>query len=132
MKRLLLLPIIAGAFVACQQPVAPESLRVLGALELTLDTSAVNTVKPLGTLREGDATFTALNVASVNTDGAYDYLQAQFTVQNTSSTTFDNLTLYAVARDGNIGGTALKNITDFGGTALTDTTRARATNPRMA
>jgi alpha-tubulin suppressor-like RCC1 family protein len=109
---------LAALLLSCGQLPKP-SQNVLGSLELNLSsTSTLQT--QTSTLREGDATFTALGNASVSTDGAFDYLQAQFTVQNTSSSAFDNLTLYAVAKSSNISGTAISSITNFAG--VTDTT----------
>jgi hypothetical protein len=72
----------------------------------------------LGSLREGDVTFTARPSISTQNDGAFDYVQAQFVITNNSNTAFDNLTLYAVAKSGNIGGTAIKSITSFGDTSF--------------
>ncbi|MHA0044035.1 hypothetical protein [Deinococcus sp. PEB2-63] len=72
------------------------------------------------TFREGDVTFTRLGSAIVQRAGGFDYLRAQFEVKNVGTTPFDNLTLVAVAREGNVGGTPIKAITDFGGVPSSD------------
>jgi alpha-tubulin suppressor-like RCC1 family protein len=119
----LAIPVLATVFMACQQQPNLNQKQVLGALEVSLSSTGTNTahfssgLQTQGTLRENDVVFTALNSAAVSTDGAYDYLQAQFRIQNTSLTAFNNLTLYGVARSGNIGGTAISAITNFGGNA---------------
>ncbi len=118
-----------AALISCQQTPIQPIAQNLGTLELRLDNSGNNTgqvarvrvnsgLQLQGDLREADVTFTALTTTATQNDGAFDYVQAQFSVQNSSSTVFENLTLYAVAKSGNIGGTAIKSITNFGG--LTD------------
>ena len=51
------------------------------------------------------------------TNSAFDYLVATFPVSHGagSASAFQNLSLYALAKNGNIGGTAIKSITNFGG-----------------
>jgi alpha-tubulin suppressor-like RCC1 family protein len=124
MKRFLLaLPVLATVFMACQQQPNLIQKDVLGSLEVNIDTTGVSSARfsrglqTQGTLREADVTFplSPQPIAAVITDGAYDYLNVQFPIQNTSLTPFDNLTLYAVAKAGNIGGTAIKSIANFGG-----------------
>ncbi len=124
MKRFLVVtPILAAVFMSCQQQTALVQQNILGGLELSLSSSGGSSARLTrglqlqGTLREADVTFpmTPPPTVTVITDGAYDYLQAQFTVNNISGNTFDNLNLYAVAKNGNIGGSAIKTITDFGG-----------------
>ncbi len=128
MKKFLPIPLLLFALLACQQTQVQPMTQNLGTLELRLDNSGstkgqvarvkVSGLQTQGTLREADVTFTALTTVATQNDGAFDYVQAQFSVLNSSSTPFANLTLYAVAKSGNIAGTAIKSITNFGG--LTD------------
>jgi alpha-tubulin suppressor-like RCC1 family protein len=131
MKYFFLIAVLAVSFLACQQTPQPPAAPSLGTLELRLDNSGNSKAhvarvrvssggQTRGALREADVTFTALNSTATQNDGAFDYLQAQFTVQNTSGTAFQNLTLYAVAKNGNIANTAIKSITNFGGLTSTD------------
>ena len=134
MNRLFLLaPIIAAVFISCQQTPLPTNTPSSN-LELSIDSTGGSkgrsvTARVLnrgaqnrGILRDADVTFTALSTTTQN-DGAYDYVQTQFQITNNSATSFNNLTLYAVAKSGNVGNTAIKTITDFGGTVVADQAR---------
>ncbi len=130
MKRIMVFAsLMAVALMACQQQVTVVKPNILGGLEVSLNSDGLSSVRFTtglqlqGTLRENDVTFSPVGTASVITDGAFDYLQARFTVNNTSGTAFNNLTLYAVAKSANIAGSAIKSITNFGGVDVTDQTR---------
>ena len=118
--------LVLGVMVAaCQQTPVPNNPQPLGLLELRLDNTGASTGQVAharvthrqsrGVLREADVTFTSIPLSAIQNDGAYDYLLARFSVKNISLTAFDNLTLYAVAKQVNIAGTAIKSITNFGG-----------------
>jgi hypothetical protein len=110
---------------ACQQTPVSNNPQPLGILELRLDNTGASTGQVAharvthrqlrGVLREADVTFTSIPLSAIQNDGAYDYLLARFSVKNISLTAFDNLTLYTVAKQANIAGTAIKSITNFGG-----------------
>lgn len=105
---------------AAQQPTQPPGLpHLIGTVELPISTAPRISGQAL-TFREGDVTFTSLSAATVQTDAAYTYIRAQFEVKNTGATAFNNLTLVAVARSGNIGGTAVKSVSDLGGASMAD------------
>ncbi len=94
--------------------------RVLGAVELSLDSAGVSSLRfnRVSTLREADAVFgTGTTEVITTTVDPYTYLVATFPVSHavSSTTAFSNLTLYAEAKAGNVGSTAIQAITDFGG-----------------
>lgn len=139
MKKCLLFFCLVFALLACQQTPVPEEpiptiTQNLGILELPIRDSGLRagqiTRVRVSSKFSSRSTFQRTNVALIalaniptQNDGAFDYLQAQFKVQNTGSTAFQNLTLYAVAKAGNIGGTAIKSITNFGGIVQSEQTR---------
>ncbi|MHA0044045.1 NHL repeat-containing protein [Deinococcus sp. PEB2-63] len=130
MRTPLLLTTLTVLLAACGQPTptaaAPTPDRLLGGVELPVTTAdtGLHPAAPLGaprlTFREGDVQITRLGAASVQSAGSFDYLRAQYEVKNVGTTPFDNLTLVAVAKEGNVGGTAIKTITDFGGVTSTN------------
>lgn len=115
----LLLLTACGSPVSAPPPVFPDTPAVLGGVDLPVTTGAALGLQTL-TFREGDVTFTRLGAASVQSAGGFDYLRAQFEVKNVGTAPFDNLTLVAVAKQGNVGGTPIKAITDFGGVPSRD------------
>jgi hypothetical protein len=129
MKHVLMLPVLAFAILACQQTPNLPQARALGILEVELSSGGVSSARlqrNLGTqavtLREADVVFgTGITQVVSTTSVAHEYLVATFPVSHapSSSTAFENLTLYALAKNGNIGSTAIKSITNFGG--VTDT-----------
>ncbi len=104
----------------------PTPTRVLGAVELSLDSGGVSRLRftnKSSTLREVDVVFgTGTTQVITSTSDPYNYLVATFPVAHAASSTlaFSNLTLYAQAKAGNIGSTAIQTITNFGG--VTNTT----------
>jgi alpha-tubulin suppressor-like RCC1 family protein len=104
--------------------------KAFGVLELNLNSDGASTASFEGnaqtravSIRENDVVFgTGLTQVIGSTNSAFDYLVATFSVTHTgsSSTDFHNLTLYALAKSGNVGDTAIKSITNFGG--VTDPT----------
>lgn len=123
MRTPLLLTTLTLLLAACGQPVSPSATSptpssIIGGVALPVTTSALN-AQAL-TFREGDVTFTRLGAASVQSSGGFNYIRAQYEVKNVGTAPFQNLTLVAVAKQGNVGGTAIKSITDFGGAAGTD------------
>jgi alpha-tubulin suppressor-like RCC1 family protein len=125
-----LLPLLLGtALLACNTITQPQS-KALGILELEFNSTGVSSAKfqtglrtQAVTLRESDVVFgTGSTQVVTSTNAAHDYLVATFPVSHAVSSTsaFQNLTLYALAKNGNIGNTAIKTITNFGG--VTDST----------
>jgi alpha-tubulin suppressor-like RCC1 family protein len=117
MKQFIFILTMLTGLLACQQTPMPQQILPL-ELQISTDQIGQTRIQPrLGSVREGAVSFTGLPLVSTQNDGAYDYIQAQFTITNNSATAFDNLTLYAVAKNGNLGGTAIKSINLFGGVA---------------
>lgn len=118
----------------------PSAPGVRGAVELTFELgahpSAQATVRAAGLrpqdLRlDGDVTFErpAAFTDYDDTTG-FRYMNATFTVRNVSAQALENLTLYAYTRAStNVGGTALKNITNAAGQSLADASVARSVLP---
>jgi alpha-tubulin suppressor-like RCC1 family protein len=130
MKPLIVLGLVATAFLAaCNTTIQPLS-KALGVLEVRFDSVGAATAKlepklnsHAVTFRENDAVFGTGTTAVVNVvHSPYNYLVASFPVSHTgsSASAFQNLTLYALAKNGNAGDSAIKSITNFGG--VTNTT----------
>ena len=122
---------ITGALVgvfsllaACNTSPIPSSL-ALGVLEVSLNSDGRATARlesgiavQAVTYRESNVVFGTGSTQVVSaTNSAFDYLVATFPVSHGagSASAFQNLSLYALAKNGNIGGTAIKSITNFGG-----------------
>jgi alpha-tubulin suppressor-like RCC1 family protein len=109
--------------MAVQPNILPSTS--FGVLELNLNSEVASTARfesnpatRTGSFRENDAVFgTGTTQVISSTSSAFDYLVATFPVThgNSSLTDFQNLTLYALAKNGNVGDTAIKTITNFGG-----------------
>lgn len=129
MKHLGSLGLVALTLItACNtMPVhnTPMPTRVLGAVELSLDSTGVSSLRfanRVSTLREADVVFgTGTTQVITTTNDPYNYLVATFPVSHAVSSTlgFSNLTLYAQAKAGNIGSTAIQTIANFGGVTNT-------------
>jgi hypothetical protein len=140
MKRFLLsLPILAIAFMACQQTSFNQP-KPVAAFEVTFDldgkTAQVNAsrVQPLGSLTPTQLSFTAPSSIGYLADATrnVNYLSATFQVNNLTGGAFEDLTLVAQYKTGNASDTALKAIVDFNGVPLTPTQLeffARAVQP---
>jgi alpha-tubulin suppressor-like RCC1 family protein len=117
--------LVATALIACNQSPIPNSApNVLGVLEVRFAQDGYASAKleqPLQTqtvtFREADLTVgSGVTQVITPTNSAYTYLVASFNITNTSSSqAFQNLTLYALAKSGNLGGTAIKSISNWGG-----------------
>jgi hypothetical protein len=127
-RKSVLVVLLIAVLLSCQQigsssRVAPIELRIKTA------TPQVQIQPRLGELRQGDVSLTSTSLA-VQTDGQFDYVQIQFAITNNSSTAFDNLTLYALAKNGNVGGSAIQSINSFSGIATSEQVRvARLMTP---
>jgi hypothetical protein len=110
-----------------------------GILELAINNNQIGAAKftpaKLGTqaiLNESQLVFTPSAVASfiTETNGTrlFDYVSRNFTITNNTGGTVNNLTLVALAKTGNIGGTAIRVATAFNGSA-TDATTAQLARP---
>lgn len=104
---------------------------VRGAVELTFELGPAPTVIPQ--MVRGDTDVKFLRPAAYtdyDDTGGYRYMNATFTVQNLSAQPFENLTLYAFNQAANnVGGTALKKISNAASVVLTDPSVARAVLP---
>jgi Beta-propeller repeat len=140
MKRLFLaLPILALAFIACQQT-TPNQAKPLAAFEVSFDLESKSarvqqtSLKAQGSLTPTQLSFTAPSSIGfiADTTRNVNYLSATFQVNNSSGNTLQDLTLVAYHKTGNAADTALKNIVDFNNTPLTSTQLeffARAVQP---
>jgi hypothetical protein len=107
-------------------PVTPDVVSgVRGAVTLPISTEHALSGQAL-VFREGDVTFTQLGAASVQSTAEYDYVRAQYQLTNVGPQPIANLTLVAVARSGNVGNTAIKSVTSFGGTTAGNLAAAAA------
>jgi glucose/arabinose dehydrogenase len=116
---------------ACTQAPLPQNgeRRFFGTLELEVSSAGVTSLEPQALIDETKLTFTPSAVSVVDSTSAR-YINATFTVQNRTGAALKNLTLYAYNQAANnVGGTALKSITSFGGTALTNADAARSVKP---
>ena len=128
MKRFIAFLLGAAFLAACNTTTLP-SRQALGVLEVSINSDGLALAKletglhtQAVTYRESDVVFGTGTTQVVSaTNSAYDYLVATFPVSHapSSTTAFQNLTLYALAKEGNIGDTAIKSITDFGGVSDT-------------
>ena len=112
---------------ACVQPATPPQtttkLKALGKLELSFDVSANGqrvTVRPQAVMFADNAISGLTRVgAQATDDGTTRYINASFEFSNTSAAAFSNLNFYAYNQaENNAGGTAIKNLTNFGGSSL--------------
>jgi aldose sugar dehydrogenase len=110
---------------------------VLGTLEVEVDLGnksaqasfrgpaaiQTNALLPASSIELTRNSFQVIDSAAVR------YLNASFIIKNNSNQAVDNLTLYALAQAGSVGGTALKNIFNFGGSAITSASIAQTIKP---
>jgi predicted extracellular nuclease len=131
------------AFMACTQapaanPTKPTpSSTVLGTVELSFDPAGARSKAKVSTraaLPDNAASFTASTFSDFAfTATSTRYLSATFNVTNNSGADFDNLTLYAYNQAGSsLGGTAIKNLVNFGGGAITADAAAQSLLPTHA
>ncbi len=133
------------AFMACSQapaaiptkPVPSSNSTVLGTVELSFDpanTRGKAKVSTRAALPDNAASFTASTFSDFAfTATSTRYLSATFNVTNNSGTDFDHLTLYAYNQSGSsLGGTAIKNLVNFGGGAITTDAAAQSLLPTHA
>jgi hypothetical protein len=118
--RFTLVVVAVLLLVACQNLTLKKPNAVLATLELPMGNSLQS--QALSMPNESGLVFTPSDVAAVCTDVASNlrYLFRTFTVQNNSGATLTNLQLHAYDKSGNLGGSALKNIADFGGNPAPD------------
>ncbi len=123
----LLAALLAIATVtACVQPVTPPQnigkIKALGKLELSFEVSADGqrvTVRPQAVLADNAISGLTRVIAQASDDGTTRYINASFEFTNLSGAAFNNLTLYAYNQAANnAGGTALKNLVNFGGSSV--------------
>ena len=106
------------------------SVGVVGvtSLGIGLDSNS-GQIRPAAALADSAVTFitpgTYQNIS--NTGNTDNFITATF--QITANQAFDNLTLYAVAKSTNIGGTALNTILDFGNNPIISATDAQKVKP---
>ncbi len=119
--KFIILALSAAFLVACNNTPSPRVPQALGVFELGINSNGFSSAKLIGglqnqagTVRENDISFTVLGTQVINAE-PFTYLTASFNITKTNGTNFSNLTFYALAKNGNINGTAIKSITNFGG-----------------
>jgi uncharacterized protein len=131
-------PIVA--FMACTQasPTQPTtSSNLLGKVELSFDPISNRSSAKVSTraaLPDNAAVFSSSSFGDfVFTPTNTRYLSATFNVTNNSGADFNNLTLYAYNQAGlSLGGTAIRNLVNFGGGAITAEAAAQSLLPTHA
>ena len=111
MKRIVALLLGAAFLAACSTTTLPSS-QALGVLEISINSDGLATARletglhtQALTYRESNVVFGTGTTQVVSaTNSVYDYLVATFPVSHapSSTTVFQNLTLYALAKEGNI------------------------------
>ncbi|MEY4531388.1 MAG: hypothetical protein RLZZ156_2109, partial [Deinococcota bacterium] len=126
-KTMILFGLVAATFMSCQNPPKLESntsQRLLGTLEVVFGGDngkaramfTPSRIAGQALVNEAQLLFTAGTYsAATQTTPSRKFLNAQFSVRNLTGSSLSNLTLVAYRKTGNIGNTALKNVTDFGG-----------------
>jgi hypothetical protein len=112
-------------FTACTQQQIPQN-KLLGTLELSIGgQDGINTAlfHPRASTPLADTAIALGGVINVyGQDTNYRYVTAQFNL--TATQAFSNLTLYAYNKTGNLGGTAVKGLTNFTGGAVAGTAQS--------
>jgi alpha-tubulin suppressor-like RCC1 family protein len=129
MKQVMFGLLAALVLGACNITTTPPN-KALGVLEVQIDTNGLATAKLETGLSPQALTYRepALVVGTGSTqvvsatNSIYDYLVATFPISHapTSASAFQNLTLYALAKNGSVADTAISSISNFGG--VTDPT----------
>jgi hypothetical protein len=133
-----LLLALALALTACPEPPPPPpdldalTSAPLGTVTLSWDTAK----RSAETDSSGAVRFEPLTYSDLDdTAGGFRYLTATFRVTNLGTSDLQNLSLRAVARAGNLGGTAISDLRAFpdpqnpGGVAITDPSVAQSFIP---
>ncbi len=138
-KALILFGVVTATLISCQSTPKLENSsnqRLLGTLEVSFGAEngrAKATFSPSrmagqALVNEAQLLFTAGTYsAATQTTPSRKFLNAQFTVRNLTGASLSNLTLVAYRKNGNIGNTALKSVTDFGGITTTSSNLRLAT-----
>ncbi|MEY4529289.1 MAG: hypothetical protein RLZZ156_10 [Deinococcota bacterium] len=138
MKKVITLALLPVALMACLQapspevkPVSPDQTfkpTLLGSVTLQIDSNlgiqgskfipnrrlSSQTLSPV---TESNLVFTRETLVNIDRPSSGDrYLNAPFKVTNNNSSNLQNLTLVAYHKNGNVGGSAFKDIQTFGGT----------------
>jgi hypothetical protein len=128
MKRLLLIAPVLTLAVACSPQPAPQlETQPLGTVNLGFgDLASSQAVL----VNESQLVFTR-TASTIITDVKRNtrYISGTFKVTNNTGAALNNLTLYALNKPENLGGTAIKNLQNFTGSSLTSTDYARAAQP---
>jgi aldose sugar dehydrogenase len=134
---LLSLALATGLLACGGKTPATNGEPLLGTLEVSFDlgqqraqsnfrepvASAANAVLAANRIELTPTSFQVVDSLAVR------YINASFSIKNNSNQAIDNLTLQALAQATGVGGTALKNISNFGGTAITSAAIAQAVKP---
>jgi hypothetical protein len=132
--------LLTVAFMGCQQNTTTvQAPKVLGLLEVAFNDSQIGAARfipaKLGTqaiLNESQLVFTPTGVATffaeTNAPRNFDYVSRNFTITNNTGASINNLTLVALAKTGNLGGTAIKSATAFNGSTA-DAATAQLARP---
>jgi predicted extracellular nuclease len=119
-NAIVLISTLAMAATACVQVQQPVSVtKALGKLELGFNVSADGQsvrVTPQAVLPDNAIAGLTKVAGQATDDGTFRYIYASFEFTNNTSSPFDHLTLYAYNQAANnAGGTAIKNLNNFGG-----------------
>jgi hypothetical protein len=129
MKRFLFLaPIVMLA--ACNQQPRLQQPTTLGIVSLGLGSDS--RIKTQATLIADESTLVFIRTANTIIDDVKRntrYISATYSVVNNTGSTLTNLTLYAINKTGNLGGTAIYGLSNFAGSGLTDVNYARGAQP---
>ncbi len=125
--------LVLGLLGACTQTPTPVSISVPSSGEISTVTLGLNDNKDSGQLRPatvfavGSITLTPPSTYSNVDNGTSIDIAGTFTVQ--ANRAFSNITLYAIGRSTNLGGTALNRVFNFGNTEITNPAFAQKVKP---
>jgi hypothetical protein len=132
---------LTAFLTACGQaptPTPPRVFKTLGNLEVTLDTAGEATAKLVNPqtrsstpLPDNALGFTRKFSSSFDLEASNErYVSATFEIKNNSGKAINNLSFIAYHQGNiNLGGTAVKNLVNFGGAAITDPSIAQGIYP---
>jgi hypothetical protein len=135
---------LTAFLTACGQapnPTPPRVFKTLGNLEVTLDTAGDASAKIVNPqtrsstpLPDNALSFTRKFSSSFDIETSNErYMSATFEVKNNSGKPINNLSLIAYNQpDQSIAGTAVKNLINFGGAAITDSSIAQGIYPAQS
>ncbi len=124
-RRLLVIATLGmAALIACSQSPTPNqkpnnntnAVTVRGVINLGVNGPSNAQVRPAAIVPESAISITSPNAFSNVDNGTSIDISGTFTI--IANQTFSNLTLYAIGRSGNLGGTAFNTVFNFGGDVI--------------